>query len=71
MPIGRQRIRRVEGNDASFEYEDVSIKRYQNVPELRKGIGDYFRNSNHVRGHRPLEYQTPASAYRTELAESG
>lgn len=55
----------------SLKYEDIYIKRYESVPELRKGLIDYFRYYNEGRQHESLGYQTPGRVYRNKLAECG
>lgn len=43
----------------SVKYEDVYLKDYQNVPEVRHGMGQYFPFYNNHRIHQALEYRTP------------
>jgi putative transposase len=59
----RQRVRRVEGTDASFKYEDVYLRCYDSVPDLERGLGAYFTFYNHERLHQSLGYRTPAEVY--------
>jgi putative transposase len=47
--------------------EDVYIRGYEEVPELRCGLGRYFVFSNHARLHQALGYRTPAAVYATPL----
>ncbi len=54
----------MEGNDASFKYEDIYRWRYEAVPELRHGLGRYFPYSDEGRRHQALDYRTPATVYR-------
>ena len=54
----------MEGNDASFKYEDVYLWRYEAVPELQQGLGRYFPYYNEGRLHQALGYRTPAAVYR-------
>jgi putative transposase len=43
----------------SVKYEDVYLHDYQNVREVRNGLGDYFRYYNTERLHQSLQYRTP------------
>jgi putative transposase len=54
----------VEGNDASFKYEDVYLRGYEAVPELQRGLGRYFPYYNERRLHQALGYRTPAQVYQ-------
>jgi putative transposase len=54
----------VEVNDASFKYEDISIKDYERVCELESGLGAYFRFHDEDRPHQSLDYRTPGEVYR-------
>ena len=53
----------MEGNDASFKYEDVYVRGYETVPELERGLRGCFRFYNEVRLHQSLGYRTPAWAH--------
>jgi putative transposase len=48
----------------SVKYEDIYLWRYEAVPELRHGLGRYFRYYNEERLHQSLDYRTPATVYR-------
>jgi putative transposase len=48
----------------SVKYEDIYLKGYQGVPELRQGLGIYFPFYNDERRHQSLDYRTPAVVYR-------
>jgi putative transposase len=43
----------------SVKYEDVYLHDYQGVPEIKAGLGDYFRYYNTERPHQSLQYRTP------------
>lgn len=43
----------------SVKYEDVYLRDYQSVPEVRTGLGNYFRFYNTERPHQSLRYKTP------------
>ena len=47
----------------SLKYEDIYIKRYERVPELRQGLHDYFYKYNQLRLHQSLDYCTPAEVH--------
>jgi len=47
----------------SLKYEDVYLKDYQSVSELRTGLTDYFYFYNNERFHQSLNYKTPAEVY--------
>jgi putative transposase len=48
----------------TVKYEDIYIRCYSDVPELKAGLGRFFPYYNCERWHQSLEYQTPASVYR-------
>ena len=43
----------------SVKYENVYLQDYQNAPEARAGLGEYFRFYNTKRLHQSLGYRTP------------
>ena len=47
----------------SVKYEDIYIKDYQSIPELKNGIDEYFEFYNHIRPHQSLGYRTPITIY--------
>jgi putative transposase len=47
----------------SLKYEEVYLRDYALVPEVRAGIGDWFRFYNYERPHQSLGYRTPARLY--------
>jgi len=47
----------------SVKYEDVYIRAYQSVAEVRRGLDRYFQQYNYHRPHQSLEYATPAEVY--------
>ena len=48
----------------SLKYEDIYLKDYQNLPELKEGLKNYFHFYNNQRGHQSLGYKTPLEIYR-------
>lgn len=47
----------------SVKYEDIYIRCYDTVPELHRGLGQYFGFYNNERLHQSLGYRTPATVY--------
>ena len=47
----------------SLKYEDIYIKQYESVRELRDGVSRYFRFYNTERFHQSLDYRTPDEMY--------
>jgi len=48
----------------SLKYEDIYLKGYSNMEELRKGMCEYFLFYNTVRPHQSLGYRTPDKVYK-------
>ena len=51
----------------SVKYEHVYLHDYAWVPELEKGLHEYFAFYNHERPHQSLSYQTPAEVHSAGL----
>lgn len=49
----------------SVKHEDVYLKGYVDVPELRRGLADYLVFYNTERSHQALDYRTPDEVYQT------
>jgi len=47
----------------SFKYEDVYLKDYRSLKELKGGVSSYFKFYNTERYHQSLMYQTPDEVY--------
>ena len=47
----------------SVKYENIYIKDYQSIPEVKIGLTKYFNFYNHERFHQALNYQTPAKVH--------
>jgi putative transposase len=47
----------------SVKYEDVYLKRYETVRQLRAGLAAYFGFYNGERRHQSLDYRTPQEVY--------
>ena len=47
----------------TVKYEDISLWRYEDVPQLRQGLGRYFPYYNRERLHQALDYRPPADVY--------
>jgi len=48
----------------SVKYEDVYLRGYEGVPQLQRGLGQYFVFYNGERLHQSLDYRTPAEVYQ-------
>ena len=49
----------------SVKYEEVYLKKHENMQDLLMGLTHYFMFYNNERKHQSLDYQTPESVYRT------
>jgi putative transposase len=47
----------------SLKYEDIYLKDYQTMTELKDGLAQYLRFYNSDRFHQSLEYETPDTIY--------
>ena len=47
--------------------EEVYLKAYKGVPELKRSLKEYFIFYNEVRPHQSLGYKTPEEIYREVL----
>jgi len=47
----------------SVKYEDIYIKEYANLKEVKEGLKNYFNFYNEQRIHQGLNYLTPAEVY--------
>ena len=47
----------------TVKYEDIYIKDYETVEELKKGLREYFWFYNNERHHQSLGDRTPAEVY--------
>jgi putative transposase len=47
----------------SVKYEDIFLKSYRDIDEVRKGLAEYFHFYNTERKHQSLNYRTPAEVY--------
>jgi putative transposase len=47
----------------SLKYEDIYLKEYRSIAELKIGVAQYMFKYNHVRLHESLDYRLPAEAY--------
>jgi putative transposase len=48
----------------SVKQEEIYLKRYEEVRQLRTGLANYFAFYNERRRHQSLDYRTPAEVYR-------
>lgn len=51
----------------SVKYEEVYIKEYQSIKELREALDKYFKFYNHERPHQSFDGQTPAEVYFNQV----
>ena len=49
----------------TLKYEDIYLKAYESVRELKTGLSRYFRFYNTDRYHQGLDYQTPEQMYES------
>ena len=47
----------------SVKYEEIYLKEYRSVDELRKALKKYFHFYNYHRPHQSFDGQTPAEVY--------
>lgn len=55
---------RIERLWRSLKYEDIYLKRYENMKELREGVSAYFSFYNTARFHQSLGYNVPDEMYK-------
>lgn len=53
----------------SLKHEDIYLREYRSIAELKMGIAKYMITYNHIRLHESLEYETPASFYGIQNKE--
>ena len=53
----------------SVKYQDVYLKAYSSIAELRKGLRDYFDFYNSQRRHQSLDRRTPDDVYWSTLPQ--
>jgi putative transposase len=51
----------------SVKYEHVYLYEYVQVPQLEKGLHEYFEFYNYERPHQSLSYQTPAEVHAVDV----
>ncbi len=54
----------------SLKYEDIYIKRYETVRDLKEGVAQYFKFYNTERFHQNLSYRTPDEIHESFQAVS-
>ena len=54
---------RIERLWRSLKYEDIYLKRYETVNDLKAGVDAYFRYYNSERFHQSLDYGVPDEMY--------
>ena len=53
----------------SVKYQDVYLKAYSSIAEVRKGLRDYFEFYNSQRRHQSLDRRTPDDVYWSTLSQ--
>jgi putative transposase len=53
----------------SVKYQDVYLKAYSSIAEVRKGLRDYFEFYNSKRRHQGLDRRTPDDVYWSTLPQ--
>ena len=53
----------------SVKYEDIYLKAYGSIADVRKGLKDYFERYNSWRRHQGLDERTPDEVYWNALPE--
>jgi putative transposase len=53
----------------SVKYEEVYLSEYQNVNDVKVGLGNYFKFYNEQRPHQSLAYQTPSEKYHQRTSQ--
>ena len=53
----------------SLKYEDIYLKDYRSMEELKSGLKKYFNFYNTERFHQSLEYATPDEMYYSSFNE--
>jgi putative transposase len=53
----------------SVKYEDIYLKAYGSMTQLKKGLGDYFAFYNERRWHQNFDRKTPAMIYFSTLPQ--
>ena len=56
---------RIERLWRSLKYEDIYLKRYETMTELKAGVNAYFNYYNKARFHQSLDYHTPDEYYES------
>ena len=49
----------------SLKYEDIYLKRYETMRELKSGVSAYFNFYNSARFHQSLDYSVPDEMYES------
>jgi putative transposase len=52
----------------SLKYEDIYIKNYRTLAELKLSVSRYIRFYNSERFHQSLDYETPDSIYASRFS---
>jgi putative transposase len=52
----------------SLKYEDIYIKDYRTMMELKCGLARYIKFYNSERFHKALDYETPDTIYESRFS---
>ena len=53
----------------SVKYENIYLNDYQDIPEARHGLKNYFEFYNNERFHQALKYKTPWQVYSSTMSQ--
>lgn len=54
----------------TLKYEDIYIKNYETMKDLKDGLNRYFEFYNTARFHQSLDYQVPDEKYESFQTEN-
>lgn len=55
----------------TVKYEEIYLKEYENIVELKNALTEYFFRYNNLRKHQSLAYKTPAEIYKGKIKMAG
>ena len=54
----------------SIKYEDIFLKKYESIKEVKDGVKQYIDFYNQERLHSAIEYQTPRNLYFKDISSN-
>jgi putative transposase len=54
----------------TLKYEEIYLKEYKDIQELKAGIKRFMTFYNHNRLHAPLDYDKPMNVYRSKMKQA-